>query len=415
VRLFKRTLPPAATPISFGQIVSGIAGLFKGNAERERFRSELKDYFGVKHCFLVSSGKAALTLILEALHELNPDRNAVIIPAFTCYSVPSAVKHAGLGIKLCDIDPDTLDFDYSQLERMLRDQPEGSILAIIPRHIFGIAADIDRLHNIVQGAGISVVEDAAQTMGGERGGKKLGVIGDAGIFSLGRGKAFSTVEGGVILTGRDDLGVKISKMVELLPEYRLLQKVTVIIKAILLSLSMRPSLFWIPKSLPFLKVGATIYDPHFEIKRLSGFQAGIAKGWVGKLRAFMAVRELNANQWAASLRAKNNHFKLFRQDGVDSEHPGSDLCGSPVRFPVVFGNTLAASDRLRVSEDNGLGVMITYPDSVNGIPELSEEFVGERYPVAREYAGRMLTFPTHCYVTDSDRDRIIESLKIGCA
>ena len=106
----QRTLPPAASPIGFIDIAHGIAALRHGEKTRERFKSELQQYFGVKHVFLVSSGKAALFCILKALQKLHPDRNEVLVPAFNCYSVPSAVLAAGLKIRLCDIDPNTLDF-----------------------------------------------------------------------------------------------------------------------------------------------------------------------------------------------------------------------------------------------------------------------------------------------------------------
>src|SRR5438309_5846824 len=118
-----RTLPPAATPIGIREIISGVCGIFHGQKELDRFRSELKEYFGVKHCFLVSSGKAAFTLILLALKELFPDRDEVLIPAFTCYSVPSSVVRAGLRIRLCDLRPDSLDFDFAQLSAMLSESP----------------------------------------------------------------------------------------------------------------------------------------------------------------------------------------------------------------------------------------------------------------------------------------------------
>src|SRR5947208_14968816 len=114
-----RTLPPAATPIGVREIVSGLCGIFRGRKELGRFRSELKEHFGVKHCFLVSSGKAAFTLILLALKELFPDRDEVLIPAFTCYSVPSSVVPSGRRIRLCDVRPDSFDFDFDKLSTLL--------------------------------------------------------------------------------------------------------------------------------------------------------------------------------------------------------------------------------------------------------------------------------------------------------
>ena len=107
-----RTLPPAAAPLTLRDLISGVRALMIGPVELEKRRQELRAYFGTNHCFLVSSGKAALTLILQALKDVHPDRDQVLIPAFACYSIPSAIARAGLTIQLCDIDPATLDFDY---------------------------------------------------------------------------------------------------------------------------------------------------------------------------------------------------------------------------------------------------------------------------------------------------------------
>jgi perosamine synthetase len=191
-----RTLPPAASPIYVLDIINGIKGLIRGQKEIERFRSELKDQYGVKHCFLVSSGKAALTLILKALHNLHPERDEVLIPAFICYSVPSAIVRAGLKVKLCDVNPDTLDFDYDQLGKLVAqsskrnklkaDEAESSkghiqtkdselsaisyelsanrLLAIISAHLFGLPANIDKVRDKVSDPAVTIIEDAAQVL-----------------------------------------------------------------------------------------------------------------------------------------------------------------------------------------------------------------------------------------------------------
>ena len=86
-------------------ILNGIRGAIRGKSEVEQRCREIARYFNAEHCYLVSSGKAALYLILMALKTLHPERQEVIMPAFCCYSVPSAIKRAGLKIRLCDIDP----------------------------------------------------------------------------------------------------------------------------------------------------------------------------------------------------------------------------------------------------------------------------------------------------------------------
>ena len=74
-----------------------------------------------------------------------------------------------------------------------------------PTHLFGIPSDVDRTRRICEEKGIFLVEDAAQAMGVEHGGRKLGTLGDVGFFSLGRGKNISCGSGGIILTSSADI------------------------------------------------------------------------------------------------------------------------------------------------------------------------------------------------------------------
>jgi len=115
----RRTLPPAAAPIFLQDVLSGLSAVHRGQRELDKLSAELKDYFAVQHCFLVSSGRAALTIILKALKEHCPHKDRVLIPAYTCYSVPSAIVRAGLKLQLCDMQSDTLDFNYVRLSELL--------------------------------------------------------------------------------------------------------------------------------------------------------------------------------------------------------------------------------------------------------------------------------------------------------
>jgi dTDP-4-amino-4,6-dideoxygalactose transaminase len=81
----------------------------------------------VRHAFLLSSGRAALTVLLQALRR-EPGRREVVIPAYTCFSVPSAIARAGLTVRLCDVDPKTLDLDLNALVRL----DLSRVVAIVP-------------------------------------------------------------------------------------------------------------------------------------------------------------------------------------------------------------------------------------------------------------------------------------------
>ena len=416
-----RTLPPAATPIGIREIISGVCGIFHGQRELDRFELELKEHFGVEHCFLVSSGKAAFTLILRALKELSPDRDEVLIPAFTCYSVPSSVVRAGLRIRLCDLRSDSLDFDFTQLSAMLsgapppqtdarpaggasdspvetRDLADSSgnsierVLAVVPTHLFGYPADVAGLRKLIRNPGIAIVEDAAQAMGETREEGKLGTLGDVSFFSLGRGKAFSVVEGGVILTNRDDLAEALNHFVDRLPRYGLLPLLKLIFKAVALMLLIHPRLFWVPRSIPCLKLGETLFETHFPILRMSSFQAGVARRWRGKLEKLREVRKKNVNRWITILEASRTHGSNF----LRSRSLGL------LRFPLRASDEARREALLRESARMGLGIMPTYPTSINAIPELRGKIEGGAFPVAESCAKELVTLPTHGYLTEND-------------
>ena len=87
----------------------------------KKFENELKDYFGVNHVFLVSSGKAALTLILQSLAAIT-GKDEVVIPSYTCFSVPSAVVRAGLKPVISDIGENDFNFDFQRLKEAITDR-----------------------------------------------------------------------------------------------------------------------------------------------------------------------------------------------------------------------------------------------------------------------------------------------------
>jgi dTDP-4-amino-4,6-dideoxygalactose transaminase len=389
-----RTLPPAVAPIGLADIVNGLLAMFRGDRATTTFSDQLKKYFNVRHCFLLSSGKASLTQILQALKTLHPERGEVLIPAFTCYSVPAAIVRAGLKVRICDVDPETLDFDYSELAGQLS---APRLLCVIPTHLFGVTADIPRVQELIGTRNITIVEDAAQSMGAESKGRKVGTLSDVGFFSLGRGKAFSTVSGGIILTNSDEIGDALNRQCEAIPAYGLIDQLILAGYAATLSILSRPALFWIPKSLPFLKLGETHYDPDFSIKSLSRFQAGTTKGWQGRLDELKRIRHKNAEYLLnAGLKPAGGERLL-----------SSDL----IRFPILLSS---AAEKLAVLGESGrlgLGGADAYPSAVDGIAALRGCIVGGTSSKARSIVERIVTFPVHPYVTKGDMDKVVALLK----
>jgi perosamine synthetase len=379
-----RTLPPAAAPLGCTELRAGLQGMITGDP-LGRFTEELKSAFGVPHVFLVSSGKTALTVILKALRRLHPQRDELIVPAFICYAVPSAAARAGVQLIPCDMDRHTLDFDYERLVRLLR---SPRLLGVLPTHLFGMPADVRRVKGLLKDPRVTVIEDAAQAMGGEWRGEKLGTLGDAGFFSLGRGKALSTVEGGVILSRRDDLGAAIAAEIKALPVYRTSEIGGLLLYALALTVLQRPEFFWLPRLMPFLGMGDTVFDPDFRMRRMSRLQAGLAHDWRRRLQSFRQARRQNADHWQQALSG------------------GARLLPDLLRFPLLV-DTQRRALLLRRSAREGLGLATVFPEPVTAL------LPGDGSPalVAADLAARLLTLPVHPLLVEQDRIRLISFLR----
>lgn len=386
-----RTLPPAAAPLRFKDIAAGVSVIFEGEAAVRRLEDELKSFYQVRYCFAVSSGKAALALILEALHQIHPEKDEVLIPAYTCYSVPSAIIKAGFKVRLCDMAPGTLDFDF---ERIVEELENPRLLCVIPTHLFGMPADVDRLNRLISLRDIFVLEDAAQAMGGGWNGKKIGTLGDVGLFSMGRGKAFSTVEGGIILTDNDMVGRKLEKQLATIGREGAMDTLRLFLNAVALSILIHPRIYWLPKLLPFLRLGETHFTPSFPIRRLSPFQAGIAKNWEAKINKLKAARSININ--------KITSYGMKPAGALKGTMP--DL----IRYPVLAADKETKKAILRKSDRMGLGISDGYPDSIDGIYELQGLLGGNTFPVAKDIAERLVTLPVHAYVGEVDVKSIMD-------
>lgn len=383
----QRTLPPAAAPLDWKDLWYGLGGIFSGEKSIRRFEEETKKYFGVRYAFTVSSGKAALALILRALKTLSSKRE-VLIPAYTCFSVPSAVVKAGLRVRLCDIDPSTLDFDYKMLEKQVNEDT----LCVVPNHLFGIPSDLDRIQALCRFQEIYVIEDAAQAMGGVYKGRKLGTIGDVGFFSFGRGKNLTCGSGGVILTNSQKIAAAIEKEFSELEKPGFFENVKELISLVLMKVFIRPALFWFPNGLPFLKLGETFFYKDFPMKRFSGMKSGLLRRWKERLERSQQDRAENGSYFVKSLRA---HIP-----------GGKDL--PYLRLPIVIESVEKRNRIYLLSREKGLGLSAMYPTAINEIEEIRGDFEGESFPASKEIAERLLTVPVHAFVSDRERGAIIE-------
>ena len=171
-----------------------------------KFEDLWSSFTGVKHSIAVTSCTTALHLSLAALN-IKPD-DEVIIPAFTWIATANVVEHINAKVVFCDIDLKTFNIDVNQIENKITSKTK----AIIPVHLFGLSAEMDKIIKIAQKYNLFVIEDAACGFGAKYNNKHVGNFGHTGCFSFHPRKAITTGEGGMITTNDDKIANKLRSM-----------------------------------------------------------------------------------------------------------------------------------------------------------------------------------------------------------
>ncbi len=391
---------PSGTPISLADVAGCLLDRLRQRDALEAFRTSIRNRYGSRYCLFVSTGRAALALILQAMRELAPgDRDEVIIPSYTCYSVPAAVARAGLKVRICDIDAETLDYDHAALERA----DFSRVLCVASANLYGIPNDLPRLRAIAGSRGAFVLDDAAQSMDARVNGKFSGTLGDVGIFSLDKGKNITTIDGGIIVTDREDLGTLLQAKVAALPQPSATTRLVYFAKLMVYSIFLHPRLYWMPDSAPFLKLGTTIYPHDLAIEAYPGFLASVGN------RLFQRIEALT------SARIENARYLLGKLHDLEAVQLVSILPQtSPVflRLPVfVRGNQ---RDRaVAMLRQAGIGASGSFPTCIADIPDIDAGLFrgASNSEAGRWVAAHILTLPTHSFASKRMLDRAIAVLK----
>jgi dTDP-4-amino-4,6-dideoxygalactose transaminase len=191
---------PHSRPTLGEEEVKAVAAVIKSGhiAEGEvvaRFEKTFAGKRGVQHAVAVRSGTAALHLALLAMG-LGPDEE-VIIPSYVCTALLHAVQYVGARPVPAEIDPLTYNIDPDDVKKRITTRTG----AIIVPHMFGLAADLDKLLKL----DVPIIEDCAQAVGGTYQQKILGTFGDIAIFSFYATKVMATGEGGMVTSNSPEI------------------------------------------------------------------------------------------------------------------------------------------------------------------------------------------------------------------
>ncbi|MFQ5414555.1 MAG: DegT/DnrJ/EryC1/StrS family aminotransferase [Phycisphaerae bacterium] len=192
-------------------IAAAVARVIAGDAfilgaEVAAFEEAFAAYCGAAHCVGVGSGLDALTLALRGLGIGQNDE--VIIPANTFIATALSVLHTGATPVLVDYNPETYTLDPG----CIRPAITSNTKAVIPVHLYGRPADMDRINAIAAEHDLLVIEDAAQAHGAVYKGRRCGSLARAAAFSFYPGKNLGALgDGGAVVTDDGELATWLRK------------------------------------------------------------------------------------------------------------------------------------------------------------------------------------------------------------
>lgn len=365
---------------------------------RRRLADELVRRHRVAEAHLTGSGTEALVLALQVARRILVQEPTVLVPAFSCFDVAAAAVRFGRPVAFYDLDPGTLGPDLDSLAAALRDTPAPHVVVV--QTLFGVPVDWRQIDPVLAAADALLIEDAAQGHGARWGDARLGGHGRLGVVSFGRGKGWTGGAGGALLV-RDPADAGLMRDAALREGPSVLPWM---VKTLAHAALGRPSLYGLPRSIPGLGLGETVYRDVDEPSAMSAHAAALA------LRSMHA-----ADAWGVSRRRAAERYA----DLLEHRSLGSGVTppagGDPgfIRYPMLLPNGLGSFES--PAEAVRLGAASSYPVPLPELVHLRPLLVADPSPSdcpgARTLVRELVTLPTHAWVRAADQSRLLALLE----
>jgi dTDP-4-amino-4,6-dideoxygalactose transaminase len=365
-------------------------GIGRSDQDITRFQKALQQYLGVRACYLASSARTALYLLLQTLSKAEPNRVNVLLPAYTCPALVKVIQDVGLWPYPIDISPDTFAFDAEQLANHLNEQ----VLALICVHPFGIPQAIEEQIIQAHAVGAVVIEDAAQAMGAGWQGQPVGVRGDFGLFSLGPGKPLSVGGGGLVCTNDQTQAQVLKQSWQHLPPASARVSAWSLARLLLIRLATHPRGWWLAARFGMQSWGLNPKSWSYTYRQLSQAQARVGLAQLSELDQINQVRCENGRQLTTRLQ----DFDFVHIPQIPAEADPIYL-----RLPIIVDTAERREQLYHALWSANLGAGRLYHYS---LPEIFPQIETLPCPGAVQIGQRLLMLPTHHYLTLKDITRI---------
>jgi dTDP-4-amino-4,6-dideoxygalactose transaminase len=330
---------------------------FTLGSEVAAFEREFAQYCRAQHGVGVNTGSSALHLALLAAG-IGPGDEVITVP-FTFVATVAAICYTGATPVFVDIDPRSYTMDAERISEAITPRTK----AILPVHLYGQPADMDRILEIARCRGLVVIEDAAQAHGAEYRGRRAGSIGDMGCFSFYPGKNLGAYgEGGMVTTDNAEYARK----VRMLRDWGAERKYEHVIKG---------------------------YN-----FRLEGIQGAVLRVKLRRLEAWTEARRAAAKRYDAMLAGT----------GIARPHLSENVRHV---YHIYAIRSPHRSDWQRSLQEQGIQTGIHYPTPVHLLPAYEDlGYARGQFPHAEQAADEVLSLPMFPELTAEQSERVCASV-----
>lgn len=328
------------------------SGLLSSGNKVAEFERAIASYLGVKGAVAVSSGTAALQILLIALKD--GKRSRVVLPSYTCVTLLDSVYGAGLTPVIIDVDRGTRNISLRKAAEMIG----SDTLAIVIPHTFGKPAELDDI-DALRVRGVYVIEDCAQAIGATFRGRRVGSFGDAAVLSFYATKMITSGEGGMIVSNNQSLIRTIADLVH----YR----------------------------------GVSSYKQRYPFQ-MSDIQAALGLSQLARIKHFIERRQSIARSYDT----------FFADGSYNVEIPTAQDWEEQVYYRYVFVSEIPA-DIVR-AQMAGLGVKCGY-----GVSLPLHKAVGlsdNNFPETTRLINYGVSLPIYPSLSDEDVTRVLNALSV---
>jgi len=345
-------------------------------------QSKYDHFKNFRHIKFYSSGTEALSASIIACKKLKPHilLPEILLPAYSCPDLISAILYAGAKPVLIDLEIDRPWLSLKDLEFKITSQS----LCVIAVNLFGMEERLSELKRITKTNNIFLIQDSAQLF--QKQNVNNNFIGDFLVYSFGRGKPVSVLKGGCVLSKTKDNFKYLPFSSDNQISTSRFDKIRHTIKILAFNFLLNPRVFWIPQSLPFSGIGKTTFHKLDTISLADEFTIKIIYTNIDNY-----LTSKNQAKYISDL------LQRINIDGIiDLPKVTSANFNNLNRYPLLVKNNYIREFLYKKLTKSGLGVTLMYQKALNNFPELSGLLGDDKNtPNAEDFSKSLITLPVH--------------------